>query len=92
MLTQLDLLTKHIMGGNQKSVNAIGVSVDVVCDNVPYEGGQNEEVHYMGNHVFGSQLTFPKPPKKQPQKNDVGGKIELGQIKLNTAVGEIMMV
>lgn len=54
ILTQLDLLTKHVMGENQKNINAIGTSGDSIYDNVPYEGVYSEEVHYMGNPIMGS--------------------------------------
>lgn len=39
LLTQLDLLTKHIIGGNCKSVNAVGAIRDVMFKGVTFEGG-----------------------------------------------------
>lgn len=57
MLTQLDRLTKHVVGENQKSVNVIVAAGDVVYDNLPYDGGYNKEVHYMGNQMMGSHFS-----------------------------------
>lgn len=49
MLTQLDLLTKHVFCSNRKNMNAIGAAREVTYDSVPYDGGYSEEVHYIGN-------------------------------------------
>lgn len=39
---QLDLLTKHVVGGNRKSVNVILATSNVMFDRAPFEGGYNE--------------------------------------------------
>lgn len=49
MLTHLDLLTKHVLGGNRKNVNIVAAVGDVVYDNVLYDGGYSKEVYYICN-------------------------------------------
>lgn len=44
ILTQLNILTKHVMG--EKNVNAIAAVGDVVYDNIQYEEGYSKKVHY----------------------------------------------
>lgn len=65
MLTQLDLLTKHIIGGKPEECYDVAAAGDVVYDKVLYERGYSEEIHYMGNQVMGSQPAFPSPPENQ---------------------------
>lgn len=49
VMTQLDPLTKHIMGGGHKSVNVVGCASSLPFDDVPYEAKYDEVVYYMGN-------------------------------------------
>lgn len=39
MMTQLVILSKHVMGGGQKSLNAVGNASDMPFDGMPYDGG-----------------------------------------------------
>ncbi|WMV59101.1 hypothetical protein MTR67_052486 [Solanum verrucosum] len=56
MLTQLDLLSKHVMGGGLKSVNAVGTNSEQCLDYAKFEELYNEEVQYFRNQVGGSLL------------------------------------
>lgn len=49
MMTQLDILAKHVMGGGQKTTSVVGSANDMPLDGVPYDGGYSEKVHYVGN-------------------------------------------
>lgn len=69
MLTQLDVLTKHVTEENQKIVNRIAAAIDVVQDIVPYEEGYNEVVHYMSNKQMGCGAAFPRPLENKRQNN-----------------------
>lgn len=61
MTTQLDLLKKHVIGSSRKGVNVVGSTSGLSLDDISYDGCYNEEVHYMGNQMMGSQLAFPRP-------------------------------
>lgn len=52
MMTQLDLLTKNVMGGGRKNINVFSTTGDMPFDGVPYDIHYNEEVQYMGNQVI----------------------------------------
>ncbi|WMV38399.1 hypothetical protein MTR67_031784 [Solanum verrucosum] len=56
MVTQFDLLSKHVMGGGTKSVNVVGTNIGQ-CD-VKFEALYNEEVQYLGNQVGGSHNNY----------------------------------
>ncbi|WMV59011.1 hypothetical protein MTR67_052396 [Solanum verrucosum] len=53
MMTQIDLLSKHVMGGGTKSVNAVGTNSGQCPDDAKFEVLYNEKVHYLGNQVGG---------------------------------------
>lgn len=54
IMTQLDLLMKHMMGCGQKSVNVVGSASDMTFNGVDFDVGYNEGVYYMGNQMMGS--------------------------------------
>ncbi|WMV50552.1 hypothetical protein MTR67_043937 [Solanum verrucosum] len=51
MMTQLDLLSRHVMGGGTKSVNPVGTTNGQCPDNAKFEALYNEKVQYLGNQV-----------------------------------------
>lgn len=64
LMTQLDLLTKHVIGGNpksgSKSVNEMGMSGGKNIDDEQFEAMYNEEVQYLANQPGGSWPTFQR--------------------------------
>ena len=49
MMTQIDLLTKHVMNGEFKSVNAVDTRVGKVSNDANFDAMYNEEVQYLMN-------------------------------------------
>ncbi|WMV24771.1 hypothetical protein MTR67_018156 [Solanum verrucosum] len=64
LMTQLDFLTKPVMGGCHKAVNAIGSSSGMCSDNENLEAVYNEEVQLLLNEVGGSFPSYPRPGEK----------------------------
>ncbi|WMV09425.1 hypothetical protein MTR67_002810 [Solanum verrucosum] len=58
IITQLDLLFKHVMGGGLKSVNVVGTNSGQCLNDANFAILYNEEVKYLGNQVRGSQTNL----------------------------------
>lgn len=69
MLTQLDLLTKHVME-SQKSMNAIGANGNLTWDDAPFDAAYNEEVQFLKNQVGGFCLEYQRPGENQGWNQD----------------------
>lgn len=72
-MTQLDLLMKHVMGGGQKSVNAIGASGVVNSDNDNFKVLYNKEVQFVVNQMGSSWPSFLRQAINQGWTNDHDG-------------------
>ncbi|WMV09149.1 hypothetical protein MTR67_002534 [Solanum verrucosum] len=57
-MTQLDLLSKHIMEGGLKSVNAIGTNSWQCSDYSMFEALHDKQVQFLGNQLGSSNLTY----------------------------------
>ncbi|WMV45666.1 hypothetical protein MTR67_039051 [Solanum verrucosum] len=71
MMTQMDLLTKYVMGSGSKSVNAVGVS-GVNLDEAHFESMYNEKVHFLANQTGGFRPNYPRPDENQSWNRDRG--------------------
>ena len=61
MMTQMDLLTKHVINGGLKSVNAIHASKGHVSEDAKFDALFEEEVQYLSNQPGGSRPNYPRP-------------------------------
>ncbi|WMV13972.1 hypothetical protein MTR67_007357 [Solanum verrucosum] len=70
MITQMDLLTKHVMGSGHKVVNAINTNSGVNPDDAHFEAMHNEEVQFFANQVGGSRSGYPRSNGNQGWHKD----------------------
>ncbi|WMV54334.1 hypothetical protein MTR67_047719, partial [Solanum verrucosum] len=49
MMTQIDLLSKNIIGGGTKSINAVATNSRLHPNDTKFEALYNEEVQYLEN-------------------------------------------
>ncbi|WMV58512.1 hypothetical protein MTR67_051897 [Solanum verrucosum] len=51
MITQLNLLSKHVIGGSLKSMNTVGTNNGQCLDDAKFEALYYKEVQYLGNQM-----------------------------------------
>ncbi|WMV18596.1 hypothetical protein MTR67_011981 [Solanum verrucosum] len=93
IMTQMDLLTKHVMGGGYKAVNVVGASSGVNPDDTIWPM-YNEEVQLLSNQVGGSRLISLRSGGNQScnRDRDDGGRIEIANGVTLVQIGETDMV
>ncbi|WMV45848.1 hypothetical protein MTR67_039233 [Solanum verrucosum] len=69
MMTEMNLLMKHVMGSGSKAVNMVEVR-GVNLDEAHFEAMYNEELHFLENHKGGFRLSYPRPDGNQSWKNN----------------------
>uniref|UniRef100_M1DCK0 Integrase core domain containing protein n=1 Tax=Solanum tuberosum TaxID=4113 RepID=M1DCK0_SOLTU len=58
MMTRLDLISKHVMVGGFKNVNAVGASSIMCLEDEKFEAMYNEEVQFLSNQMGGCLLRY----------------------------------
>ncbi|WMV41621.1 hypothetical protein MTR67_035006 [Solanum verrucosum] len=81
MMTQIDFLSKHLMGCGTKSVHMVRTNSGQFLDDAKFEDLYNEEFQYLGNKVGGGLGVLT------PIINDKVGKVGT---KLKMMVGNIV--
>ncbi|WMV37368.1 hypothetical protein MTR67_030753 [Solanum verrucosum] len=68
MMTQMDLLTKHVTGIDSMAMNAVEINSGVNPDEAYFEAMYNEEEQFLANQVGCSRPNYPRPkvPGKGP--------------------------
>ncbi|WMV25144.1 hypothetical protein MTR67_018529 [Solanum verrucosum] len=72
-MTQMDLLTKYVMGCGYKVVNVVGDSSGMSPDAAYFESMYNEEVQFLSNQVGGFHPSYPRPDGNQGWNKDHDG-------------------
>ncbi|WMV41421.1 hypothetical protein MTR67_034806 [Solanum verrucosum] len=60
IMTQMDLLMKHVIGVSYKVLNAVGANSGVSLDDAQFEAICNEDVLFLSNHVGVSRPSYPR--------------------------------
>ncbi|WMV46247.1 hypothetical protein MTR67_039632 [Solanum verrucosum] len=60
IMTQMDLSTKHVMGGGYKAVNAISAKSGGNLNDTQFEAMYNGEVQFFSNQAGGSCPSYPR--------------------------------
>ncbi|WMV41908.1 hypothetical protein MTR67_035293 [Solanum verrucosum] len=60
IMTQMDLLTKNVMGGGYKDMNTVGANSGVSPDDAQFEDMYNVEVQFLSNQTGGSRPSYPR--------------------------------
>uniref|UniRef100_M1DS34 Putative plant transposon protein domain-containing protein n=1 Tax=Solanum tuberosum TaxID=4113 RepID=M1DS34_SOLTU len=89
IMTQMDLSTKHVMGGGYKAVNAVTAKSGGNPDDAQFEAMYNEKVQFFSNQAGGSNPSYPKLGGNQGWNKDhddgcnliFGGNWKLGELK-----------
>lgn len=58
MVTQLDFLSKYVMGCVLKSTDEVGTNNDNFLDDMKFEALYIEEMQYLGNQLGGSHQNY----------------------------------
>uniref|UniRef100_M1DYP1 Integrase core domain containing protein n=1 Tax=Solanum tuberosum TaxID=4113 RepID=M1DYP1_SOLTU len=73
IMTQLDILSKNVMGAGARSVNAVGVGC-ANPDESKFEALYNEEVNFLTNQGGGYRSNYPRQGGNQGWDRDEGWK------------------
>ncbi|WMV50851.1 hypothetical protein MTR67_044236 [Solanum verrucosum] len=71
IMTQINLLSKHVMGGRTRSVNAVGTNSGQFPNDAKFEILYNEEVQYLGNQVGISHNNYQRQGGNQSWNKDI---------------------
>ncbi|WMV24876.1 hypothetical protein MTR67_018261 [Solanum verrucosum] len=64
MMTQMDLLSKYVIGGGSKEVYAVGVS-GVSPNEAQFEAMYNEQIYFLKIEGGGFRLNYLRPGRNQ---------------------------
>ncbi|WMV46402.1 hypothetical protein MTR67_039787 [Solanum verrucosum] len=70
IMIQMDLLTKHVMGGGCKVVNVVGANSGFNSDYAHFEAMYNEEVKFLSNQVGGSHPSYSREGENEGWNRD----------------------
>lgn len=70
MMTQMDLLSKYVIGSGYKVVNAVGASNNASPNDAQFEDIYNEEVQFLSNQAGRSHLIYQSPTVNQGWNKD----------------------
>ncbi|WMV25109.1 hypothetical protein MTR67_018494 [Solanum verrucosum] len=68
MMTQIDLLSKYVIGGRTNLVKVVGTNTRQCPDDTKFEVLYNEEVQYLENQVGGSHNNYQRRGGNQEWK------------------------